>query len=246
MLFKVVSFGIVVRVKPVLLFNESIINGSLIIFIKLVSELLRVINLVTHLVDVVLKLVASINLFFDFFILISKLLTILNHSFDFLRGKTTFIVGNSDSLSLTNTLLVGANSEDRVLIHLEGDLDLGSTSWSRWDTSEIKLTKLVVILDKSTLTFVNGNGDSSLLVLVSSENLRFLGWDDGTSRDDLAHHTANSLNTKGKGGNINDKEILISRVISSKDTTLDGGTIGNGFIRVNTSVRFLAIKKVFN
>lgn len=51
------------------------------------------------------------------------------------------------------------------------------------------------------------NGDGSLLVLVSSENLRFLGWDDGISWDQLSHHPTNSFNTKGKWCYIQEKDI---------------------------------------
>ena len=35
--------------------------------------------------------------------------------------------------------------------------------------------------------FENADGNSSLLILISGENLRFLGWDNGTSWDDLGH-----------------------------------------------------------
>jgi len=46
------------------------------------------------------------------------------------------------------------------------------------------------------------------LVLVGSEGLGFLAWDDSTSVDDLSHNSSNSLNTEGKWGNIDQKNIL--------------------------------------
>lgn len=53
------------------------------------------------------------------------------------------------------------------------------------------------------------NGDSGLLVLISCENLRFLGWDDCVSWDQLGHHSTNCFDTKGERSNIQKKDICI-------------------------------------
>jgi hypothetical protein len=83
--------------------------------------------------------------------------------------------------------------------------------------------------------------------LVSSEDLLLLGWDDGTSWDDLGHDTTDGLNTKSKWGNINKKEILgVFRLFTSENTTLDGSAVGNGFIWVDTSVWFLSVEEVLD
>jgi len=53
------------------------------------------------------------------------------------------------------------------------------------------------------------NGDSGLLVLVGGKHLRFLGWDNSVSRNQLGHHSTNSFNSKGEGSHIQQKDICI-------------------------------------
>lgn len=53
------------------------------------------------------------------------------------------------------------------------------------------------------------NGDSSLLILVSSEDLRFLGWDDSVPGNQLGHHSTNSLDSKSEGCHIQEKNIYM-------------------------------------
>lgn len=66
----------------------------------------------------------------------------------------------------------------------------------------------MVVLGEGSFSFEDLDGDGGLLVLVGSEGLGFLAWDDSTSVDDLSHNTSNSLNTEGKWGNIDQKNIL--------------------------------------
>jgi len=105
----------------------------------------------------------------------------------------------------------------------------------------------MVVLDKGALTLEDGDGYSSLLILVGGEGLGLLGWDDSTTLDNRSHNTTNGLNTKGKRGDIDEKNILgLFSSLATEDTTLDGSTIGNGFIWVNTSVGFLTVEEVLN
>lgn len=50
-------------------------------------------------------------------------------------------------------LVFSRNSEDTVDIDLEGDLDLGNTSGSWWDTVKIELAEDVVVLGHWSFTF---------------------------------------------------------------------------------------------
>lgn len=83
-----------VRVQPVLCLVERVGDSLLLVFVKLVSELLLVLNCVAHLVDVVLQLVLGVNALLDFLILVSKLLCVCNHLFDFLLGQAALVVGD--------------------------------------------------------------------------------------------------------------------------------------------------------
>uniref|UniRef100_A0A2P2M7R0 Heat shock cognate 70 kDa-like protein n=1 Tax=Rhizophora mucronata TaxID=61149 RepID=A0A2P2M7R0_RHIMU len=51
------------------------------------------------------------------------------------------------------------------------------------------------------------NGDSCLLILVSGENLGFLGWDNGVPGDQLGHYSTNGFNTQSKGSHIQEEDI---------------------------------------
>ena len=121
------------------------------------------------------------------------------------------------------------------------------TLWCWWDTAEIEFTEVVVVLGQSSLTLEDRDGDSSLLVLVSGEDLGFLGWNDSTSVNQFSDDTADGLNTKSKWSNINKKDILGSIILlTTKDSTLDSSTVSDGLIRVDTSVWLLSIEVVLD
>ena len=67
--------------------------------------------------------------------------------------------------------------------------------------------------------------------------------DNSVTGDQLSEDTAGSLNTKRKRGNI-DKNNILGAFFSSEDTTLNGGTIGNCLIGVDTLRRLLATKEL--
>lgn len=94
------------------------------------------------------------------------------------------------------------NVHDTVLINIEGDLDLGNTSWSRGDTIEIELSQFVAILCHLSFTLKDLNEHSGLIVSIGGENLGFLGGDGSVSWDQYGHNLTGCLDSEGKGGNI--------------------------------------------
>jgi len=66
----------------------------------------------------------------------------------------------------------------------------------------------MVIFSHGSFTFKYLDSDSSLLVLVSSEGLTLLGWDDSSSGYDFSHDSSNSFNSKSKWSHINKKNIF--------------------------------------
>lgn len=55
--------------------------------------------------------------------------------------------------------------------------------------------------------------------------------------DDRRHDTSNSLNTKRKGSDIEEEQVLGPlRSVTLTDSSLDGGTICDGLIRVDRLV----------
>jgi len=187
------------------------------------------------------------ELLLDKLVLLGELFGFLDHAVNIGFAETALIIGDSDGLDLSSSLLGGLDGKDGVLVDLESDLNLGGSTGSGWDAVDIKLTELMVILNKSAFTFENSNGNSSLLVLVSGESLRLFGGDDGSSVDDLGQDTSNSLNTKREGSNINEEDIFgFISGLTTQNTSLNGGTISNSLVGVNTAVRFLTIEEVFH
>src|SRR5258705_3782615 len=73
----------------------------------------------------------------------------------------------------------------------------------------------------------------------SSLHLRLSSGDDGVTGDELGENTTSSLDTKCKRTNI-DEDDLFGSNFAGEDTTLDGSTVSNGLIRVDTLGRLLA------
>jgi hypothetical protein len=174
MLFELVLLSIVVGGNPVLSFLESISNSLFIILVELLGQLLFVLDLVAHLIDIIVETVLGIDLILEFLILLGELLRVGDHTVNLLLGETSLIVGNGDSLSLASSLLGGAYSENAILIHFEGDLDLRGATGSGRNAVEVELAEVVVVLNEGTFTFEDGDGDSCLLVLVGGEGLALL------------------------------------------------------------------------
>merc|ERR1719158_1765553 len=103
----------------------------------------------------------------------------------------------------------------------------------------------MVIFCHCTLSFENLDTNCWLVILVSRKGLTFLCWNNSVSCDNFGHDTTNSLNTLGKRGNIEKEKALCSfRSFTRQDTTLNSCTIGDCFIRVDASGRFLSIEVV--
>ena len=72
-----------------------------------------------------------------------------------------------------------------------------------------------------------------------------LGGDGGTTVDELGHDTSNGLDTLGKRSDIEQQNVASGiSTLSGQDTSLDGGTVGNGLIGVDSLGWFLASKEL--
>jgi len=67
--------------------------------------------------------------------------------------------------------------------------------------------------------------------------------DDGVTRNQLGEDTASSLDTKGKRADIDENNIS-SSFGARKDSSLNGGTVSDGLIRVDSLGRFLATEEL--
>jgi len=243
LLFKIVLVGFLVRVEPIFSFGEGVGNGGLVVFFEFVGQLVLIFNCVAHLIDVVLECVLSVNAFLDCLVLIGKLLSVQDHLLDLFLGEATLVISNGNVLSLSSSLLNTADSQDGVLVNFERDFDLRNTSLRRWNASQIKLTELMVVLDQGTFSLKDSDGDSGLLVLVGGEGLGLFGGDNGSTLNDWSHNTSNGLNSEGKRGHIDEKNVLgFFGSLTSEDTTLDRSTVSDSLIWVDTTVWLLTVE----
>mmetsp|Transcript_45932 Transcript_45932/g.53122 ORF Transcript_45932/g.53122 Transcript_45932/m.53122 type:complete len:232 (-) Transcript_45932:768-1463(-) len=105
----------------------------------------------------------------------------------------------------------------------------------------------MVILGHWSFSFEDLDGDGVLVILIGREDLALLGWDVSTSWDNLGHDSSDGFNTKGQWSSVDKNHILgVFRFFTAKDTTLDSGTISDGFIRVNSSGWFFSVEEVLN
>ncbi|KAF1755607.1 hypothetical protein GCK72_012057 [Caenorhabditis remanei] len=159
--------------------------------------------------------------------------------------KTSLVVGDGDLVLLSGGLVGGGNVQDSVSINIEGNFDLWDSTWCWWDSGELELSKQVVVLGHGTLSFVDLDQDSWLVVGVGGEGLSGLGWDGGVSLDESSHDTSGSLNTERKWGNVEKEKILDSlRFVSGEDGGLNSSSIGNSLVWVDRLVEFLSGEEV--
>ena len=73
-------------------------------------------------------------------------------------------------------------------------------------------------------------------------HLGLLRRDDSVTGNELGHDTASGLDTEGERADV-DKDDLARAFSAGKDTSLDGGTIGDSLIRVDALGRLLATEE---
>jgi len=165
-----------------------------------------------------------------------------DHVINISLGETTRSL-DGDGLISSGGFVSSTNMDDTVSINIESDFNLRNSSneislyeikplpRSRRNTAEIELTQQLVISSHFSFTLEDSDGDSGLIISSSREDLGFLGGDGGISLDHSGENTSQSFNTQRKRSDIKKQDILD---ISDQDTSLDGSTHGNGFIRVNS------------
>merc|ERR1719434_320753 len=140
-------------------------------------------------------------------IFLLELLSIIDHAFNFFLGQTTLVVGDGDLVLLASALVTGRHIQDTVGVNVKSDLNLGNSSWSWRNTSEVKLAEEMVVLGHGSLSLIDLDGDSRLVVRVGGEGLGLLGGDGGVPLDQGCHHSSSGLNSERKWSNIKKQKI---------------------------------------
>ena len=189
-------------------------------------------QLLLRVVDVLVSLVLLVDNLLGGLVGLLGSFRFLHHAVDIHIGETT-AGSNRDLLGFAGRFIFSANVHNTVGIDVEGDLDLGDTAGSHWDSLQVKVTELLVVLGELALTLENGDADLSLVISGSGESLALLGGNGRVSVDQSGEDATHGLNTQGEGSNVQQEDILD---ITGQDGTLDSGANSDSLVRVNTTV----------
>lgn len=173
--------------------------------------------------------VGSLNGVLALLVLLSVLLRVPDHALDLGIGETG-ARGNGDGLVLVGGLVLGVDVDDRVSVNVESDLNLGNTAVGWGNANKLEVSKELVVADELTFTLVDLDLDSALEVGGGGEDLGLLGGDGGVAVDQTGEHSTKGLNTKGQRSDIEQEKVSD---LTSKDSTLNSGTNGNGLVGVD-------------
>merc|ERR1719423_85326 len=170
---------------------------------------------------------------------------VLHHALDLLLAEATLVIGDGDLVQLASGLVHSRHVQDTVCIDVEGDLDLRHSTGCWGNALKFKLSKKVVVLGHSTLSFIDLDEHPRLVVSVGGEGLGLLGRDGSVPLDEGSHHTTSSLNTHRQGSDIQQEQVLHSLgLVTRQDSSLHSSTVSNSLIWVDGLVELLAIEEI--
>merc|ERR1719460_2254514 len=247
LLLDLLRVGLRVAREPVLPILDGIVDGLLLVLVHLLPEALvvaRALNRGLHRVDVSVESVARVDALLRQLVFLRELLRFPDHLLDLLLRQTALVVRDGDLLSVARALVLGADVEDTVRVDLEGNLNLRLATRRRGDARHVELAQLVVVLRHRTLTLVHRDGHGRLVVLVRREDLALLGRDHGVTRDELRHDTADGLDTERQRGHVEEEKV--GATLTREDAGLHRGAVRHGLVRVDATVRLLAVEEVLD
>ena len=227
------------RVDPFGDLLDGVQERLLVIGVQLATKTLRVTELGLEAVDVGREGVEGFDALLLGFVFCGELLSLGNHTVNLLLGETSLLIGDGDRFGFTGALVSGGDLHDTVGINLEGDLDLRNTARGGRNTGELELAEEVVVLSEGTFTLKDLDQDGRLVVGGGGEDLALAGRDDSVTGDELGHDTTSGFDTESEGVDV-DEDDITQALVASEDTTLNGSTIGNSLIRVDTLRGFLS------
>lgn len=146
-------------------------------------------------VDGVITFILKVNQFSSGLIFVLVLFRLVDHVLDLILGETSRRLDLDVHLSVGG-LILGGDDDNTVSINIEGDLNLGNSSWSGWDSTQVELSQTFVVSGHLSFSLENSNRDDSLVIGSSGVNLRLLGGDGSISLDHLGHNSSQGLDSQ--------------------------------------------------
>ena len=103
----------------------------------------------------------------------------------------------------------------------------------------------MVVLGHGSLSLEHLDGDSGLVIGGRREDLRLLRGNDGVPRDDLGHDSSDSLDSHGERVHVEQNDVS-SVLLSRDDSSLNGGSVGNGLIGVDSTRGLLSVEELLD
>merc|ERR1719239_108511 len=119
-----------------------------------------------------------------------------------------FVIGDGNFVLFAGALVHSRYIKNTVGINIKSNFNLRNTSWSRWDSSQLKFTKKIVVPGHGTLSFINLDKYTRLVIRVGCEGLGLILWNGGVPLDKSSHHTSSSFNTQRQWSYIQQKKVL--------------------------------------
>mmetsp|Transcript_42979 Transcript_42979/g.124244 ORF Transcript_42979/g.124244 Transcript_42979/m.124244 type:complete len:284 (+) Transcript_42979:50-901(+) len=186
-----------VLVQPVKRILNSLLNFFLVVALKLLPELL-LIEGVAHGETIILQTILGFNLLLIVLILRAELLRFLDHSVNLCLRQAALLIGDCDLIGLSSGLVLGRDVQYAICINVEGHLNLGNTTRSRWNAIQMELAQQIVVFGHCTLTLKHLNEHTWLIVGVGCEGLALLRGDGCVPLNELGHHPSGGLQPHGQ------------------------------------------------
>ena len=170
------------------------------------------------------------------------LCSLLHKSLHLFTAQTTLVIRNGNLIGLSSALLSGTDIQNTIRIHVKGDFNLRHTTRHRRNAFQVELAQVIAVLGELTLTFIDLDEHTRLVVCIRTERLRCLLRDCSVSLDDRRHHTTSRFQTQRERSNIQKNHILHSLRTASENVCLHCSTIRNCLIRMHRVVELLAIE----
>lgn len=103
----------------------------------------------------------------------------------------------------------------------------------------------MVVLGQRSFSLIHCDGYSFLIISVGGEDLRLLGGNIRSLRNDFAHDSSDCFDTQGKRSSINNDDVT-STLLSADDSTLNGSTVADGLVGIDSYVWLFSIEEFFN